>query len=121
MRIAKRTLLTLLTGLALTAAASAQGTVQQDSAQRSQGNKPNIGSVEVIVKDISTKQDIAIVIGANISGKEILLGNLRTLRPNARSKIIDQTTEWSSNAAMGSHWVPIDALDALLELIQEWP
>ena len=61
MRIAKRTLLTLLMGLALTATASAQGTVQQDTAQRSQGNKPNIGSVEIIIKDISTKQDIAIV------------------------------------------------------------
>lgn len=60
MWIAKRTLLTLLTGLALTATAFAQGAVQQDTAQR-QGNKPNIGSVEIIVKDISTKQDIAIV------------------------------------------------------------
>ncbi len=58
MRIAKRTLLTLLTGLTLTAAASAQGTVQQDTAQR---NKPNIGRVEIVIKDIDTKQDIAIV------------------------------------------------------------
>lgn len=61
MRIAKRTLLTLLTGLTLTAAASAQGTVQQDTAQRSQGSKPNIGRVEIVIKDINTKQDIAIV------------------------------------------------------------
>lgn len=61
MRIAKRTLLTLLTGLALTATAFAQGTVQQDTAQRQGNNKPNIGRVEIIVKDIDTKQDIAIV------------------------------------------------------------
>lgn len=61
MRIATRTLFTLLTCLALTATAFAQGTVQQDTAQRSQGNKPNIGRVEIIVKDINTKQDIAIV------------------------------------------------------------
>jgi hypothetical protein len=62
MRIAKRTLLTLLMCLALAATAFAQGTVQQDTAaQRNQGNKPNIGAVEVIIKDINTKQDIAIV------------------------------------------------------------
>ena len=50
MRIATRTLLTLLICLALAATAFAQSS-----------NKPNIGAVEVIVKDISTKQDIAIV------------------------------------------------------------
>ncbi len=61
MRIATRTLYTLLTCLALAATAFAQGTVQQDTAQRNQGNKPNIGAVEIIVKDINTKQDIAIV------------------------------------------------------------
>ena len=49
MRIATRTLLTLLMILALAVTAFAQG------------NKPNIGAVEVIIKDISTKQDIAIV------------------------------------------------------------
>jgi hypothetical protein len=49
MRIATRTLLTLLIGLVLAATAFAQG------------NKPNIGSVEIIIKDINTKQDIAIV------------------------------------------------------------
>jgi hypothetical protein len=49
MRIATRTLLTLLMGLALAATAFAQG------------NKPNIGAVEIIIKDINTKQDIAIV------------------------------------------------------------
>src|SRR3712207_999314 len=61
MRIATRTLFTLLMCLALAATAFAQGTVQQDTAQRNQGNKPNIGAVEIIVKDINTKQDIAIV------------------------------------------------------------
>ncbi len=61
MRIATRTLLTLLMCLALAAAAFAQGTVQQDTAQRSGQGKPNIGAVEIIVKDINTKQDIAIV------------------------------------------------------------
>jgi hypothetical protein len=61
MRIATRTLLTLLMCLALAATAFAQGTVQQDTAQRNQGNKPNIGRVEIIVKNIDTKQDIAIV------------------------------------------------------------
>lgn len=49
MRIATRTLLTLLICLALATTAFAQG------------NKPNIGAVEIIIKDISTKQDIAIV------------------------------------------------------------
>lgn len=49
MRIAKRTLLTLLMSLALAAVAFAQG------------NKPTIGRVEVVIKDINTKQDIAIV------------------------------------------------------------
>ncbi len=49
MRIAQRTLLTFLIGLALAATAFAQG------------NKPNIGAVEVVIKDISTKQDIASV------------------------------------------------------------
>lgn len=61
MRIATRTLLTFLMCLALAVTAFAQGTVQQDTAQRSQGNKPNIGAVEIIIKDINTKQDIAIV------------------------------------------------------------
>lgn len=50
MRIATRTLLTLLMCLALAATTFAQS-----------NNKPNIGAVEIIVKDISTKQDIAIV------------------------------------------------------------
>lgn len=49
MRIAKRTLLTLLMSLLLAAVAFAQG------------NKPTIGRVEVVIKDINTKQDIAIV------------------------------------------------------------
>lgn len=49
MRIATRTLLTLLMCLALAVTAFAQS------------NKPNIGAVEIIIKDISTKQDIAIV------------------------------------------------------------
>lgn len=61
MRIATRTLFTLLTCLVLAATAFAQGTVQQDTAQRNQGNKPNIGRVEIVIKDIDTKQDIAIV------------------------------------------------------------
>ena len=61
MRIATRTLFTLLTCLALATTAFAQGTVQQDTAQRNQGNKPNIGRVEIVIKDIDTKQDIAIV------------------------------------------------------------
>lgn len=49
MRIATRTLLTFLMCLVLATVAFAQG------------SKPNIGSVEIIVKDINTKQDIAIV------------------------------------------------------------
>jgi hypothetical protein len=49
MRIATRPLLTLLIGLVLATTAFAQS------------NKPNIGAVEIIIKDISTKQDIAIV------------------------------------------------------------
>jgi hypothetical protein len=49
MRIATRTLLTLCLALVLATVAFAQG------------NKPTIGRVEVVIKDINTKQDIAIV------------------------------------------------------------
>ena len=49
MRIATRTLLTLCLALVLATMASAQG------------NKPTIGRVEIVIKDISTKEDIAIV------------------------------------------------------------
>lgn len=49
MRIATRTLLTLCLALVLAAIAGAQG------------NKPTIGRVEIVIKDISTKEDIAIV------------------------------------------------------------
>jgi hypothetical protein len=49
MRIATRTLLTFLMCLVLTATVFAQG------------NKPNVGAVEIVIKDISTKEDIATV------------------------------------------------------------
>jgi len=81
--------------------------------------RAQIASVNLLQCLRSTKQDIAIVIGADVAGKEILLRNLRTLRPNARSKITAHKTAWSSNEALGSHWVPYDVLDALLELMEE--
>lgn len=49
MRIAQRTLLTFLMTLAVAASAFAQN------------NKPNIGAVEVVIKDIASKEDIASV------------------------------------------------------------
>jgi hypothetical protein len=49
MKITARALLTLILALALTVAAAAQGT------------KPNIGRVEIVVKDIASKADIATV------------------------------------------------------------
>jgi len=83
--------------------------------------RAQVASVDLLQCLRSTEQDVAIVIGADSAGKEILLGILRTIRPNARSKITDQTMVWSSNAAQGGQWVPNDTLDALLELIQERP
>jgi len=49
MRIATRTLLTLCLTLVMATLAGAQG------------NKPTIGRVEIVIKDINTKEDIAIV------------------------------------------------------------
>jgi hypothetical protein len=49
MKITARTLLTVILALALAVVAAAQG------------NKPNIGRVEIVVKDIATKADIATV------------------------------------------------------------
>jgi hypothetical protein len=66
MRIAKRTLLTLLLGVALAVTAAAQG------------SKPNIGRVQIIIKDIATKEDIATVSP----------GETITLPPGARVRLI---------------------------------
>jgi len=51
MRIATRTLLTLILGTVLATMAAAQG-----------NNKPNIGQVQIVVKDIASKQDIGTVV-----------------------------------------------------------
>jgi len=51
MRIATRTLLTLILGTVLATMAAAQG-----------NTKPNIGQVQIVVKDIASKQDIGTVV-----------------------------------------------------------
>src|SRR5215216_3724643 len=51
MRIATRTLSTLILGTVLATVAAAQG-----------NTKPNIGQVQIVVKDISSKQDIGTVV-----------------------------------------------------------
>lgn len=116
MRIATRTLFTFLMCLALAATAFAQGTVQQDTAQRNQGNKPNIGAVEIIIKDINTKQDIAIVEpGGTVelpAGARVRLIMSALPTGSARGPLYPATTFTDASQAKGGGGVTITRSNA---------
>jgi hypothetical protein len=85
MRIATRTLLTLILGTVLATMAAAQG-----------NSKPNIGQVQIVVKDIASKQDIGTVVpGGSIelpAGTRVRLIMEALPTGNARGAVYPATT-----------------------------
>jgi pimeloyl-ACP methyl ester carboxylesterase len=64
------------------------------------------------------ENELAVVIAEGIPGRQRLLELLARLRPATPSVVTRQHIVWCSNEALGSQWVPNEAIDQLSALIE---
>jgi uncharacterized protein len=65
--------------------------------------------------------ELGVVIAESIPGRQRLLEQLALHRPDAQRVVTSQSIVWCSNEALGSQWVPNEAIDRLLTLVEVAP
>jgi pimeloyl-ACP methyl ester carboxylesterase len=81
--------------------------------------RAQIAAIDLAAMIAATSQPIAVVIGAEVDGSADFLQRMAALRPGASVAIARETTEWCSNEAMGTQWVPGEALERLVDFVHQ--
>jgi uncharacterized protein len=79
--------------------------------------RAQVAALDLPASLATSRQPVAILLGAKVDGGVRLMERMPALRPDAPVAMIGETTEWCSNEAMGTQWVPGEALERLLELV----
>jgi hypothetical protein len=81
--------------------------------------RAQIAAIDLSTMIAASSQPVAVVIGAEVDGGARFVQRLAALRPGAAVATTRETTEWCSNEAMGTQWVPGEALEQLLDFIRQ--
>ena len=80
--------------------------------------RAQVAAIDLPAMIAATSQPVAMVVGAQVDGGARLVEGMAARQPSAAVAITGETTEWCSNEAMGTQWVPGEALDRLLDFVR---
>ena len=83
--------------------------------------RTQIAAIDLLEALAGHEQPVAVLVGPQVQGREQLIARLPLLRPDAPHAVTTRATEWCSNEAMGTQWVPGEALDRLVEFVLDEP